>query len=380
MRWLLSHRAGLPAVRELLPPEALYDWDAMCAALAAQEPWWEPGTAHGYHAVTFGWLVGEVVRRITGRSLGTYFRDEIARPLGLDLHIGLAEAEHRSRRRDERDPHRSDRRRRDRARAGDLLRSAEHGRAGVRQSALDGARPEQRRLAAAPRSPAPTGTARRATWRASTARWRAAARSTACSVLDAGEHRALRRRAVARARPACCRSTPASASASCCRRTGPTPASARARAPSAIPAPAARSASPIRTTAIGFGYVMNRMGPHILLDPRAIALIDAVYECVLAVTSIDPHCGGRNDRSLHLANPERLEGVHRARRAGAALHGAPDRAAEARAEAGLVREAQPERAHSDHRRPRQRRLRGVRVGRDPHLPGGEDRPPACRAT
>ncbi len=94
VRWLLSHRAGLPAVREILPSEALYDWSAITAALAAEEPWWEPGTAHGYHAVTFGWLVGEVVRRIDGRSVGTYFRDEIARPLGLDFHIGLADSEH----------------------------------------------------------------------------------------------------------------------------------------------------------------------------------------------------------------------------------------------------------------------------------------------
>ena len=74
----LGHRAGLAAVRKLLPNEALYDWDAMCAALAAETPWWKPGTAHGYHAVTFGWLVGEVVRRITGKSLGTYFREEVA--------------------------------------------------------------------------------------------------------------------------------------------------------------------------------------------------------------------------------------------------------------------------------------------------------------
>jgi CubicO group peptidase (beta-lactamase class C family) len=93
-RWLLSHRSALPAVRELLAPEALYDWEAMCAALAAQAPWWEAGTAHGYHALTFGWLVGELVRRLTGRSLGTYFGDEIARPLGLDFHIGLPDAEH----------------------------------------------------------------------------------------------------------------------------------------------------------------------------------------------------------------------------------------------------------------------------------------------
>jgi CubicO group peptidase (beta-lactamase class C family) len=94
VRWLLSHRAGLAAVKRVLPGEALYDWNAMCAALAAQEPWWTPGTAHGYHALTFGWLVGELVRRITGRRVGTYFREEVARPLGLDFHIGLPEAEH----------------------------------------------------------------------------------------------------------------------------------------------------------------------------------------------------------------------------------------------------------------------------------------------
>jgi CubicO group peptidase (beta-lactamase class C family) len=96
VRYLLSHRAGLPAVREFLPPGSLYDWDTMTAALARQEPWWEPGTQHGYHALTYGWLVGEVVRRITGKSLGAYFREEVAEPLGLDFHIGLA-AEHDAR-------------------------------------------------------------------------------------------------------------------------------------------------------------------------------------------------------------------------------------------------------------------------------------------
>lgn len=95
VRWLLSHRAGLPAVRSLLPSEALFDWNAMTSALAAETPWWEPGTQHGYHAVTFGWLVGEVVRRITGSSLGTTFREKIAKPLGADFWIGLPDAEHR---------------------------------------------------------------------------------------------------------------------------------------------------------------------------------------------------------------------------------------------------------------------------------------------
>lgn len=90
---LLAHRAGLPAIRQSLPPEALFDWSKMTATLAAEEPWWESDTQHGYHAVTFGWLVGEVVRRVAGVTLGTYFRDAIARPLGLDAHIGLAEAD-----------------------------------------------------------------------------------------------------------------------------------------------------------------------------------------------------------------------------------------------------------------------------------------------
>jgi CubicO group peptidase (beta-lactamase class C family) len=80
----------LPAVKDVLPPGSIFKWDFMTEALAKQEPWWEPGTKHGYHALTFGWLVGEVVRRITGKSLGTYFREEVAEPLGLDFHIGLA--------------------------------------------------------------------------------------------------------------------------------------------------------------------------------------------------------------------------------------------------------------------------------------------------
>jgi CubicO group peptidase (beta-lactamase class C family) len=92
VRWLLSHRAGLPALRTLLPPESLYDWHAMCGALAAAPPCIEPGRL-GYHPVTFGWLVGELVRRVDGRSLGRFFREEIAAPLGADFHIGLGPAE-----------------------------------------------------------------------------------------------------------------------------------------------------------------------------------------------------------------------------------------------------------------------------------------------
>jgi len=96
VRYLLSHQAGLPAVAKPLPPDTLFDWQAMTNALAEQEPWWKPGERHGYHALTYGFLVGEVVRRIAGRSIGTVFREEVAEPLDVDFHIGLA-AEHDAR-------------------------------------------------------------------------------------------------------------------------------------------------------------------------------------------------------------------------------------------------------------------------------------------
>ncbi len=96
VRQLMSHRAGLPAVKASLPPGAFFEWETMTQALAAQEPWWEPGTRQGYHAFTFGWLVGELVRRISGKSVGTFFRDEVGDPLGVDFHIGL-DARHDSR-------------------------------------------------------------------------------------------------------------------------------------------------------------------------------------------------------------------------------------------------------------------------------------------
>lgn len=94
VRWLLSHRAGLIGPRAPLTADDAHDWEKTCAVLAATEPWWEPGTAQGYHAVSFGFLIGEVVRRITGLSLGTFLRTEITDPLGADLYIGTPAAEH----------------------------------------------------------------------------------------------------------------------------------------------------------------------------------------------------------------------------------------------------------------------------------------------
>lgn len=94
VRWLLAHRAGLPWIDGDMTIEQALDWDHVVDALAAQAPVWEPGTQHGYHATTFGWLVGELVRRVDGRSLGTFVRDELAGPLGLDLWIGLPPDQH----------------------------------------------------------------------------------------------------------------------------------------------------------------------------------------------------------------------------------------------------------------------------------------------
>ena len=94
VRQLLSHQAGLPSVRRRLAPNSMLDWPAMTAALAETEPWWEPGTAHGYHVNTFGFLAGEVIRRITGSTAGALLRDEIAGPPGADVHIGLPASEH----------------------------------------------------------------------------------------------------------------------------------------------------------------------------------------------------------------------------------------------------------------------------------------------
>ena len=93
IRHLLTHQAGLAAIRAPLPRDAFYDWSCMTSAIAAEAPWWEPGSASGYHALTFGFLVGEVVRRITGRTLGTFLREEVTAPLGADFHIGLPEGD-----------------------------------------------------------------------------------------------------------------------------------------------------------------------------------------------------------------------------------------------------------------------------------------------
>jgi CubicO group peptidase (beta-lactamase class C family) len=93
VRHLMAHSAGLSGWTAHIEPEDLADWEKCTSLLAAQEPWWEPGTASGYHALTQGYLIGEVVRRITGATIGTWFASEVTAPLGADFHIGLPASE-----------------------------------------------------------------------------------------------------------------------------------------------------------------------------------------------------------------------------------------------------------------------------------------------
>ncbi|HUO92464.1 MAG TPA: serine hydrolase [Rhizomicrobium sp.] len=94
VRTMLSHRAGLPALRDPLPDTAMLDWSLIVKRIADEEPWWEPGTAHGYHVNTFGFLTGELVRRASGKTIGRFLRDEVWAPLGADMHIGAPEHTH----------------------------------------------------------------------------------------------------------------------------------------------------------------------------------------------------------------------------------------------------------------------------------------------
>ena len=93
VRHLLSHTSGVSGWEQPITLDDLYDWDKSTALLAAQAPWWEPGTASGYHMLNYGHLIGEVIRRITGQRLGEFFAAHIAGPLGADFHIGLPSSE-----------------------------------------------------------------------------------------------------------------------------------------------------------------------------------------------------------------------------------------------------------------------------------------------
>ena len=91
VRMMLDHSVGVPVIKAPVKPGGACDWDYMIGMLEAQEPFWKPGTRNGYHMLNFGWTVGELVRRVSNKSLGAFFRDELAQPLGIDFWIGTPE-------------------------------------------------------------------------------------------------------------------------------------------------------------------------------------------------------------------------------------------------------------------------------------------------
>src|SRR6185436_19785103 len=93
-RHLLSHTSSVSGWDQPVTIDDVYDWDKSTAMLAAQAPWWKPGAGSGYHALTYGHLIGEVIRRITGQRVGEFLAAQVAGPLGADFHIGLSPSEH----------------------------------------------------------------------------------------------------------------------------------------------------------------------------------------------------------------------------------------------------------------------------------------------
>ena len=274
VRFLLSHRAGLPAVRKLLPNEALYDWEAITSALAAEAPWWTPGTAHGYHAVTFGWLVGQVVRRIAGTSLGAYVRDSFAKPLGLDFHIGLAEREH--------------------GRVADILQQVPPDPTGeaAQLFARSLAEPEGVTARAFANPPSMVLGPNVPAWRSAeipgaNGHGTARALATLYGRAALGDGAVISRDAIERCRTE--QSYGDDLVLGVRTRFGlgfmlrqDSHAGGRCLGAGAFGHPGAGGSLAFADpeARLGFGYVMNRMGPRILLDDRAIALVEALNGCL----------------------------------------------------------------------------------------------------
>ncbi|MFE2639885.1 serine hydrolase domain-containing protein [Streptomyces scopuliridis] len=275
VRHLLAHRAGLAGLREPHSVEQLYDWELTTSRLAATEPWWEPGTRSGYHAITYGFLVGEVVRRVTGLLPGEFLHREVTGPLGIDFTIGLPEKEA--------------------ARAAELV----HPRAPLTsEQAAALAQMEPVALAALGNPATGAAEANTAAWRAAeipaanghgTARAVAALYGILAGRGRLGEHRVLSPETVERVREGQggCRDLVLGAGFAHDTEIG-LGLWLSGRNGSYGPNPRAVGhdgfggscglADP--ETGISMGYVMNRMGSNIADDPRKMALIDALYEAL----------------------------------------------------------------------------------------------------
>ncbi|MEU0050455.1 serine hydrolase domain-containing protein [Streptomyces sp. NPDC006309] len=275
VRHLLSHRSGLCGLREPHTLEELYDWELTTARLAAMAPWWEPGTRSGYHALTYGFLVGEVVRRVSGLRPGAFLAREVTGPLGIDFTIGLPERES--------------------GRAAELVRPPAA--SGGRQTALSG-RLAPAALAALANPVAGAAEANSPGWRAAeipaanghgTARAVAALYGVFAGHGSHGGRRILSPEAAERVREGqgSCRDLVLGAGFEGETEIG---LGLWLSGPQGSYGPNARAfghdgfggscglADP--EASVSLGYVMNRMGPHIANDPRKSALVDAVYRAL----------------------------------------------------------------------------------------------------
>ncbi|MEV0224863.1 serine hydrolase domain-containing protein [Streptomyces sp. NPDC050704] len=272
VRHLLSHRAGLAGLREPHSIGQLYDWELTTKRLAAMEPWWEPGTVSGYHALTYGFLVGEVVRRVSGLLPGPFLEREVTGPLGIDFAIGLPGKEA--------------------GRAAELVRPPAA--SSSEQSAIF-SQLAPAALAALANPLVGATEANSAAWRAAelpalnghgTARAIAALYGIFAGRGSYGAHRVLSPEAAERAREGqgTCRDLVLGAGfeyeteiglglwlSGPDRSYGPNP---RAFGHDGFGG-SCGLADP--EAGVSLGYVMNRMGPHIANDPRKMALIDALY-------------------------------------------------------------------------------------------------------
>ncbi|MGW7196388.1 serine hydrolase domain-containing protein [Streptomyces chryseus] len=275
VRHLLSHRAGLAGLREPHTFAELYDWELTCARLAATEPWWEPGTRSGYHAITYGFLVGEVVRRVSGLLPGAFLRQEVTGPLGIDFTVGLPE--------------------REAGRAAELV----HPRAEPtsEQAALFAAL-EPVALAALLNPGPGAAQANTPEWRAAeipaanghgTARAVAALYGIYATGGRAGEHRVLSPEAAERAREGqgSCRDLVLGTGFGHDTEIGlglwlSGPRGSYGPNPRAFGHDGFGGSCGLADpeAGIGMGYVMNRMGPNIADDPRKMALVEAVYSAL----------------------------------------------------------------------------------------------------